>query len=205
MPKLPLAVPKSIIPYKFYFLLFSAIYFLTPIFLFYFSQLYIVYYAFFFAWYAPFFVIVILLAYIEDIERKRRRIREPIQFIRQKHYTPQTNPRLAPICGAEIGVDRGAHALDMLNYLNLKKLYLIDPWERYKDHDVEGFPDDNSDEIYQSVNNMFSDYENVEIIRETSVDASELIEDSTLDFVYIDANHEYEHVLADLRAWYPKL
>jgi hypothetical protein len=26
-----------------------------------------------------------------------------------------------------------------------------------------------------------------------------------LDFVYIDANHEYEHVLEDVRAWAPKV
>lgn len=209
MPKLPLAVPKNLITYKSYFLLFAAIYFLIPIFLFYFSQSYIVYYVFVFAWCAPFLFVVILLCHIEDRENyllsKQRRPRSSIQFIYQKHYSPERNPRLAPVCGAEIGVGRGEHALDMLNYLNLEKLYLIDPWERYNDHGVEGFPEDNWEESYQFVRSMFSDYENVEIIREKSIDASELIEDSTLDFVYIDANHEYEYVLADLRTWYSKL
>jgi len=205
MPKLPLAVPKILIAHKFHFLLFSVIYFLTPIPLFYFSQPYIIYYAFVLGWYAPFFVVVTLLAYIEEIEEKPRRIRSSLQFIRQKHFTHHTTPKLAPICGAEVGVDRGKHALQILNYLNIKKLYLIDPWERYTDHGIEGFPDHDSDEIYKSVKNMFSCYENVEIIRDKSVGASKLVEDSTLDFVYIDGNHEYEHVLADLQAWYPKL
>jgi hypothetical protein len=38
-----------------------------------------------------------------------------------------------------------------------------------------------------------------------SVQAADLFEDGTLDFVFLDADHEYEAVRRDLEAWFPKV
>ena len=39
------------------------------------------------------------------------------------------------------------------------------------------------------------------VIRKYSAEAAGQIEDESLDFVYIDANHSYENVLQDLTLW----
>jgi hypothetical protein len=46
---------------------------------------------------------------------------------------------------------------------------------------------------------------NIDIIVDLSVEAAKQFEDGYFDFVYIDANHTYESVIADLEAWYPKV
>lgn len=38
-----------------------------------------------------------------------------------------------------------------------------------------------------------------------SIEASKLYEDESLDFVYIDASHEYVNMKNDLKYWYPKV
>jgi hypothetical protein len=43
------------------------------------------------------------------------------------------------------------------------------------------------------------------MLRASSDKAADMFGDSTLDFVYIDANHSYECVKKDLETWYPKV
>jgi predicted O-methyltransferase YrrM len=42
-------------------------------------------------------------------------------------------------------------------------------------------------------------------IRMTSTEAAKLYENETLDFVFIDAGHEYDDVIGDINSWLPKV
>jgi hypothetical protein len=46
---------------------------------------------------------------------------------------------------------------------------------------------------------------NVTILRKTSEEASKIISDGSLDFVYIDALHEFDPFMLDLLLWSPKV
>ncbi len=45
----------------------------------------------------------------------------------------------------------------------------------------------------------------IRILKKESSHAAANFDDGSLDFVFIDANHTYEHVLADIKTWMPKM
>jgi hypothetical protein len=83
--------------------------------------------------------------------------------------------------------------------------FCVDTWAGSKEHFVD-YADISNENIYgifmtnmKDVKNYFSPY------RMTSLQAASLFDDKSIDFAFIDASHEYEDVLNDIRAWYPKI
>lgn len=107
----------------------------------------------------------------------------------------------SPLVGVEIGVAAAAHAREILDELNIKKLYLVDIWESYLQG---GEVIDFLSRYYEEVVNEFGCYENVEILKEYSTVAASKVPDN-LDFVYIDGCHDYETTREDISCWYPKV
>lgn len=91
--------------------------------------------------------------------------------------------------GAEIGVQYGVNA-ERIGKDYHGRLLCVDLW--------------GDEEIMTEAVERLQD-PRFTMIREGSLSAVHLIGDAFLDFVYIDANHHYDEVLADIRAWYPKV
>jgi predicted O-methyltransferase YrrM len=105
-----------------------------------------------------------------------------------------------PLIGVEIGTGFGENALSLLHELSIERLYCIDPFVPYWDGDVK------NQAAYLSSSEhtlkRLSKFKNVTFIRKFSSEACEEIP-KDVDFVYIDGNHGYDYVLADLRNYYP--
>lgn len=108
--------------------------------------------------------------------------------------------------GAEIGVAKGDYS-KMLCQANPKlHLYSVDPWSpsAYEpgtevDADQEFF-----NREYEAAKNRLASY-NCTIIRKTSMDALADFRDGSLDFVYIDGNHDFVNVTNDIHYWLKKI
>lgn len=110
-----------------------------------------------------------------------------------------------PLTGVEIGVKYGDNAFNILNGLNIKKLYLIDPYKFYDEYDKSDFKKIDPKKAFESAKTLLNPYNNkIEFICDYSSKATDMIPNN-LDFVYVDGNHSYEYVMKDLELYYKKL
>lgn len=104
--------------------------------------------------------------------------------------------------GVEIGVDKGEFC-EKFARAGLA-IYAIDPWKSYDDYqDSRG--QKKLDEIYQHTKQLLAPYPNCKIIRKTSMAAVGDFADDSLDFVYIDGNHQFKYVAEDICEWSKKV
>lgn len=104
--------------------------------------------------------------------------------------------------GAEIGVYTGRYSESLCQRIPDLKLYCIDPWDIYetKVEDPHSQDKEQAEFNYKKTKERLDKY-NCAIIKKTSMEAIKEFEPESLDFVYIDANHDYEHVSEDIKAW----
>jgi predicted O-methyltransferase YrrM len=103
--------------------------------------------------------------------------------------------------GAEIGVLHGDYSKDLLGKNPNLILYCIDPWEPY----IERASSRKNRIYYKRAVARLSKFANARIIRKRSADALNDFPDESLDFVYIDAIHDYENVRFDVTEWSKKV
>jgi predicted O-methyltransferase YrrM len=107
--------------------------------------------------------------------------------------------------GVEVGTFNGTFAYEILHRTVIAELVCVDPYRSYEDfHDAINTLD--LEAVFQQAQRHLSPFRaRVRFLRELSTNAAKHFKDDELDFVYVDGNHQSDFVMADLRAWWPKL
>ena len=114
------------------------------------------------------------------------------------------------LVGAEIGVYAGDHAQEMFKKLDIKKLYLIDPYElypAYAGHRLGTRGWRSLPGVMMYAKKILKEKGYAERIVWLIMMANEAVNkvNEPLDFVYIDGNHDYGFVMDDITNWAPKV
>ena len=124
--------------------------------------------------------------------------------VAQKSF-PGILPSDVPLKIAEIGVYRGISMLHLLeNVPNIELAIGVDPyWGRGHIY-AEDRP--SVENWYLARRNLKGYIGNkLSLINDTSLNACKLFADGYFDYVFIDGDHSYENVKADIDAWLPKV
>jgi hypothetical protein len=111
--------------------------------------------------------------------------------------------------GAEIGVFAGMNAVNVLQKCPRTRLFLVDPWEALPGYDnAPGRLKGQSawNRVLERARKLLRPFDDrVRIIREPSTQAAGLIENGSLDFVFVDDDHREAMVDRSLAAWVRKI
>jgi len=108
----------------------------------------------------------------------------------------------------EVGVAEGNFSQEMLHWpIVFGTLYLVDRWvcvptQKGDAANPQEWHDKNLARVKEQV---VSERTRVIYLRGDSVDMAMRVPAKSLRLVYIDADHSYEGVMRDIRAWHPKL
>lgn len=114
--------------------------------------------------------------------------------------------------GAEIGVFAADLSKRLLSNPDIT-LYMVDSWSG-DGKDYVGDSGDwhakltqkKQDQYYEKSKRRVEKFgDRARIIRKPSTEAAKDIKDSSLDFIFIDADHSYDGCRADIDAWWPKV
>ena len=126
---------------------------------------------------------------------KINKMRPALEQLKNKHN----------LIGAEIGVYHGIYALVYLKELDIKKIFLVDSYCTYGGYGKR-YPSGVFEDAEKEAHEKLEVYKNkITWIKAKSAKAIDMFEDESLDFVYIDANHQYQFVLEDMTLYYPKV
>ncbi len=112
---------------------------------------------------------------------------------------------------AEIGVWQGDFSDEILRATSPLELHLIDPWTFQAEFPRRWYGGSKAvgqssmDMVHDTVRKRFAGNAAVRIHRKSSLEAAADFPQDFFDWLYIDGDHSYEAVVADLEAWTPKV
>jgi hypothetical protein len=113
----------------------------------------------------------------------------------------------------EVGTWKGKSAsymaVEIANSKKNIKFYCVDPWNgACEDHNANHYrcKEVQNNTLYDLfLNNIEPVKDYIIPIKDYSLNAVNQFQDASLDFVFIDASHDYKNAKADIEAWYPKM
>jgi len=130
-------------------------------------------------------------------------MRDAFQAEGLRHLCDWANGQGATDKAVEIGSYSGEGTVVIANYF--KDVLAVDPWLNGYDINDRASQQCPMKFVFDAFQERVSPFKNVLYSRGKSLDALELFKDGELDLVYIDGDHRYEGVLADLKGWRKKL
>jgi len=108
--------------------------------------------------------------------------------------------------GAEIGAHSGVTTGHLLRLCpKIKELYAVDLWAKPPKGCSDQYDNWNFIRARGRFNEAVKGFPAVKVLKKVSWEAANSVLDCTLDFIFIDADHEYGSVKKDIAAWTPKL
>lgn len=111
-------------------------------------------------------------------------------------------------CGVEVGVQAGLFSEALLSCWHGKHLISVDPWRTAESnyHDSANVPQTTHDANYRETVRRLSPFgERSTIWRMYGDEAAARIPHHSMDFVYLDARHDYDSVMSDITIWIDKV
>jgi len=110
--------------------------------------------------------------------------------------------------GAELGVQIGVFAeKNLKRWSKCEKYYLIDLWKHQENYEDIANAEDSVQlgNLNQTVQRLSKFGSKPVVMHNSTLSASYLIPDDSLDFVYVDARHDYCGTYEDITTYWPKL
>ena len=144
-----------------------------------------------------------------SIQELKERGQWPIPWTAAMGLLPEIEKLGTNLVGCEIGVDFGFNMIYFLeNSNNISKIYAIDPYIPYDDR-ITGGQLMTKEELEKRKNRFLLNSEpyndKITFINKTSNDAVSDIEDNSLDYLFIDGDHNYYAVYQDMKNYYSKV
>ena len=118
-----------------------------------------------------------------------------------------------PIVGVELGVFEGTLSAHLLAQIPKLTLYMVDRWTAYTTEEIAVTPHSKmpqrSAKYFEEahgralvVSESFPD--RAVVVQTDTVEATDFVPDG-VDFVFVDARHDYQGIVRDIEAWLPKV
>jgi hypothetical protein len=144
------------------------------------------------------------LTFVLDKYKLSRFQESPIKLMISRYGSfPRLFNQLGFTVGAEIGVEKGKFSEHLCQHCPNLKLYGIDAWTMF-----DGYDDVRSQNAMEENKKAAKKRligHNCQIVEDWSKNVVKRFADESLDFVYIDAGHDYENANHDIREWSKKV